>query len=157
MENDIKDRINFHREIHRKIISAGRAFPKLAHEEWRKNYDSTGTIAKMKLTQDGTETNINVPFENLHKEWVRDNIESFKAARRAYMIFYRIPHRTEEESIRMLEMAGKMIYEEKIRRRFRLNKSSNDSMNYDLLSEEEKEKNRLHIKILKKLLDEQPN
>jgi len=57
------------------------AFGAKAHEAWRKGFDSEGTgKARMKKVSDGSEVNINVPWEELHPEWKKENYEAGLAA-----------------------------------------------------------------------------
>ena len=57
------------------------AFGARAHEAWRRGFDPEGTgKARMKKVSDGSEVNINVPWEELHPEWKKENYEAGLAA-----------------------------------------------------------------------------
>jgi hypothetical protein len=65
-------------EHHDEIINH---FGSAAHEGWRRGFEEKngeGT-PRMKKTSDG-ETNINVPWSELHPEWKKDNIAAAQAA-----------------------------------------------------------------------------
>ena len=49
--------------------NAVQQFASAAHEEWRQNFDPTGTKPRIKKNSDGTEDDINVPFNKLHPDW----------------------------------------------------------------------------------------
>ncbi len=61
-------------------------FASSAHEVWRKNFDTsyaeTGVPSKqrVKKNSDGTEADINVPFEQLHRDWQKENLAAGEAA-----------------------------------------------------------------------------
>jgi hypothetical protein len=55
-------------------------FASNAHEEWRRNFDPTGTKPRIKKNSDGTQGNINVPFNKLHPDWKKENIAAGHAA-----------------------------------------------------------------------------
>ena len=64
-------------------------FASNAHEEWRRNFDPTGTKPRIKKNSDGTEGDINVPFEKLHPDWKKENLAAGHAAHHAVKHFGR--------------------------------------------------------------------
>ena len=62
-------------------------FASSAHEEWRHNFDPTGTKQRVKKNSDGSEGDINVPFDKLHPDWQRENLAAGKAAAEAVIEF----------------------------------------------------------------------
>ena len=62
-------------------------FASNAHEEWRRNFDPTGTKPRIKKNSDGTEGDINVPFEKLHPDWKKENLAAGHAAHHAVKHF----------------------------------------------------------------------
>ena len=67
--------------------SAISQFASSAHDEWRRNFDPTGTKERIKKNSDGSEGNINVPFDKLHPDWQRENLAAGKAAAEAVVEF----------------------------------------------------------------------
>jgi hypothetical protein len=62
-------------EAHREAVA--NAFGSIQHEKWRKGFDPEGTgKPRMKKVSDGGEVNINVPWEELHPEWKKENYEA---------------------------------------------------------------------------------
>ena len=57
-------------------------FGAIQHEAWRKGHEeSKGAGApRIKKVSDGSEVNINVPWNELHPEWKRENLEAGRAA-----------------------------------------------------------------------------
>ncbi len=55
-------------------------FAGAAHEEWRRNFDPTGIKPRIKKNSDGTEGDINVPFDQLHPTAQQENLAAGQAA-----------------------------------------------------------------------------
>lgn len=62
-------------------------FGSIAHEEWRKGHEASKGVgaARMKKVSDGGEVDINVPWEKLHPEWKKENLEAGRAAVAAHV------------------------------------------------------------------------
>ena len=54
------------------------------HGRWRQGHASRGGGARMKNVSTGGQVDINVPWEELHPEWKKENYEAGLAAVRAY-------------------------------------------------------------------------
>ena len=67
--------------------NAIREFATAAHEEWRQNFDPSGTKPRIKKNSDGTEGDINVPFNELHPDWQAENLAAGLAAEHAVKKF----------------------------------------------------------------------
>jgi hypothetical protein len=85
------------------------AFGAQAHEAWRAGWqDKNGKdTPRMKAVSDGTQVNINVPWEKLHPEWKHENYQAGVAAAHA---LYNVPSPTSgdlSESAAWTRKAGK--------------------------------------------------
>ena len=54
------------------------------HEKWREGHASKGGGPRMKNVSTGGQVDINVPWEDLHPEWKKENYEAGLAAVKAY-------------------------------------------------------------------------
>lgn len=120
---------------------AVRAFASKAHEEWRKGYDPTGTKPRIKKNSDGTEGDINVPFDDLHPDWQKENLAAGAAAKAAVEQF------PDDE-----EAAAAQIHDEWMKRNPKGDWNAAQHVPYDQLPEAEKEKDRVHVRTMKELL-----
>jgi hypothetical protein len=116
-------------------------FASMAHEEWRRNFDPTGTKERIKKNSDGTEGNINVPFEKLHPDWQKENLAAGKAAEDAVKNF--------PDDI---EQAAEHIHIEWMKRNPKADYNAAQHVAYDQLPEDEKEKDRVHVRTMMKLM-----
>jgi hypothetical protein len=116
-------------------------FASMAHEEWRRNFDPTGTKDRIKKNSDGTEGNINVPFEKLHPDWQKENLAAGKAAEDAVKNF---PDN--------IEQAAEHIHIEWMKRNPKADYNAAQHVAYDQLPEDEKEKDRVHVRTMMKLM-----
>ena len=116
-------------------------FASMAHEEWRKNFDPTGSKERIKKNSDGTEGNINVPFEKLHPDWQKENLAAGKAAEDAVKKF---PND--------IEQAAEYIHIEWMKRNPKADYNAAQHVAYDQLPEDEKEKDRVHVRTMMKLM-----
>ena len=116
-------------------------FASMAHEEWRRNFDPTGTKERIKKNSDGTEGNINVPFEKLHPDWQKENLAAGKAAEDAVKNF---PDN--------IEQAAEHIHIEWMKRNPKADYNAAQHVAYDQLPEDEKEKDRVHVRTMMKLM-----
>jgi hypothetical protein len=116
-------------------------FASSAHEEWRRNFDPTGTKERVKKNSDGSEGNINVPFEKLHPDWQRENLAAGQAAAQAVTKFSND-----------IEKAAEYIHIEWMKRNPRADYNAAQHVPYDQLPEIEKEKDRVHVRTMMKLM-----
>ena len=116
-------------------------FASLAHDEWRRNFDPTGTKERIKKNSDGSEGNINVPFDKLHPDWQRENLAAGKAAAEAVIEF---PND--------IEKAAEYIHIEWMKRNPKADYNAAQHVAYDQLPEDEKEKDRVHVRTMMKLM-----
>ena len=115
-------------------------FAAKAHEEWRKNFDSSGTKERVKKNSDGTEGNINVPFHKLHPDWQKENIAAGHAALDAVK---KHPHD--------IEAASEHVHKEWMKRNPKADYNAAQHKPYSDLPEDEKEKDRVHVRTMSKL------
>jgi len=116
-------------------------FASAAHEEWRKNFDPTGTKPRIKKNSDGTEGDINVSFNKLHPDWQKENLAAGAAAEQAVKKF--------SDDI---EQAAEYIHIEWMKRNPKADYNAAQHVPYDQLPEDEKEKDRVHVRTMMKLL-----
>lgn len=116
-------------------------FASAAHDEWRRNFDPTGTKERVKKNSDGSEGNINVPFEKLHPDWQRENLSAGQAA---YEAVTKFPND--------IEKAAEYIHIEWMKRNPKGDWNAAQHVPYDQLPEDEKEKDRVHVRTMMKLI-----
>lgn len=116
-------------------------FASMAHEQWRHNFDPTGTKPRIKKNSDGTEGDINVPFDKLHPDWQKENLAAGQAAEHAVKKF---PHD--------IEKAAEYIHIEWMKRNPKADYNAAQHVPYDQLPEDEKEKDRVHARTMMSLL-----
>ena len=121
--------------------NAVQQFASMAHEEWRQNFDPSGTKPRIKKNSDGTEGNINVPFDKLHPDWQKENLAAGQAAEHAVKKF---PND--------IEKASEYIHIEWMKRNPKADYNAAQHVPYDQLSEDEKEKDRVHARTMMNLL-----
>lgn len=119
---------------------AVREFASLAHEEWRKGWISQNagkSIPRVKQNSDGTDGDINVPFDQLHPDWQRENLAAGKAAKEAVQQF--------PDDI---EAASEYVHNEWIKRNPKADYNAAQHVPYAQLPETEKEKDRAHVRTM---------
>ena len=121
-------------------------FASNAHEEWRRNFDPTGTKPRIKKNSDGTEGDINVPFEKLHPDWKKENLAAGHAAHHAVKHFGRD-----------MEKAAEHVHNEWMKRNPKADYNAAQHVPYDHLSDDEKEKDRVHVRTMMRLMGHQLN
>lgn len=121
--------------------NAVQKFANAAHEEWRQNFDPTGTKPRIKKNSDGTEGDINVPFDKLHPDWQKENLAAGQAAEQAVNKF---PND--------LEKASEYIHVRWMERNPKADYNAAQHVPYDELPEDEKEKDRVHARTMMNLL-----
>jgi hypothetical protein len=120
-------------------------FASNAHEEWRKNFDPTGTKPRVKRNSDGTEGDINVPFEKLHPDWKKENLAAAHSAHHAVKHFGRD-----------MEKAAEHVHNEWMKRNPKGDWNAAQHVPYDDLPDDEKEKDRVHVRTMQQLLGHNP-
>jgi len=120
-------------------------FASNAHEEWRRNFDPTGTKPRVKKNSDGTEGDINVPFEKLHPDWKKENLAAAHAAHHAVKHFGRD-----------MEKAAEHVHNEWMKRNPKGDWNAAQHVPYDDLPEDEKEKDRVHVRTMMRLMGHHP-
>lgn len=116
-------------------------FASMAHEAWRKNFDPSGTKPRVKKNSDGTEGDINVPFDQLHPDWQKENLAAGQAAETAVKKF---PND--------MEKAAEYVHVKWMERNPKADYNAAQHVSYDQLPEDEKEKDRVHVRAMMKLL-----
>lgn len=117
-------------------------FASIQHENWRKGFDPTGQKERIKKNSDGTEGNINVPFEKLHPDWQRENLEAGKAALNAINL-----HGNDTEK------AAEHVHNEWMKRNPKGDWNKDQHVPYSQLPENEKQKDRDHVTTMRSLLN----
>jgi len=120
-------------------------FASNAHEQWRGNFDPTGTKPRIKKNSDGTEGDINVPFADLHPDWQKENLAAGHAAHRA------VKHFGHD-----MEKAAEYVHSEWMKRNPKADYNAAQHVPYDDLSDDEKEKDRVHVRTMMKLMGHHP-
>jgi hypothetical protein len=120
-------------------------FASNAHEQWRRNFDPTGTKPRIKKNSDGTEGDINVPFADLHPDWQKENLAAGHAAHRA------VKHFGHD-----MEKAAEYVHSEWMKRNPKADYNAAQHVPYDDLSDDEKEKDRVHVRTMMRLMGHHP-
>ena len=113
------------------------------HEVWRNGWikqNNGQSVPRMKKGSTGEQVDINVPFANLDPAWRKENEEAAKAALQAVKQF---PN--DEEA------AANFIHQEWMKRNPKGDWNAAQHVPYQSLSEEEKEKDRVHFRSMKSL------
>jgi len=119
-----------------------RSFASIQHENWRKSFDPDGVgTPRVKENSDGTSNDINVPFEQLHPDWQKENLEAGKAA---LMSVQKFPND--------LEKASSYVHDEWMKRNPKSDYNANQHVPYSNLPESEKEKDREHVRTITTLM-----
>jgi len=125
---------------------AVRKFAEKQHNVWRSGFDPEGTgKERIKKNSDGSEGNINVPFEKLHPDWQKENLSAGKAALRAVR-----KHPNDMES------AADHVHREWMKRNPKADYNAAQHVPYSELPEVEKQKDRDHVKTMIDLLGKKP-
>lgn len=121
-------------------------FATIAHENWRKGFDpeysTTGIPSKprIKKNSDGTEGDINQPFNKIHPDWKAENLAAGEAALNAVKT-----HPTDDEK------AADFVHREWMKRNPKADWNADQHVPYKELPEVEKQKDRDHVILIKKL------
>ena len=113
-----------------------------AHELWRKQHiKDKGNVPKEKDNPDGTKGDINVPFHKLHPFWQKENIGAGHAALAAV-----------KKHPNDLEAAADHVHKEWMKRNPKVDYNASQHKPYKDLPEDEKEKDRVHVRAMSSLL-----
>lgn len=131
-----------YRCIYEGVNDPVRQFASQAHEEWRKNYQqASGNVPRIKKNpSDGTEGDINVPFDKLHPDWQKENLAAGTAALNAVR---RFPND--------IEKGSEYIHNEWMKRNPKGDWNAAQHVPYQSLHEDEKEKDRVHYRTMASL------
>jgi hypothetical protein len=120
-------------------------FASNAHEQWRRNFDPTGTKPRIKKNSDGTEGDINVPFADLHPDWKKENLAAGHAAHQA------VKHFGHD-----MEKAAEHVHNEWMKRNPKADYNAAQHVPYEQLPDDEKEKDRVHVRTMMRLMGHHP-
>jgi hypothetical protein len=116
-------------------------FAAKAHELWRAQHaKDKGNVPRVKKNSDGTEGDINVPFHKLHPDWQKENIAAGHAALAAVK---KHPHDVEK--------ASEHVHNEWMKRNPKADHNASQHKPYKDLPEDEKEKDRVHVRTMMSL------
>ena len=120
------------------------------HEQWRNGFDPEPKTGKerIKKNSDGTEGNINVPFDQLHFDWKKENLLAGVAAKASVDKFP-----LDED----LEKASDYIHEEWMKRNPKESWNAHQHVPYVELPDSEKEKDRVQVRMMKDFLKNHSN
>ena len=124
------------------------AFASKAHDEWRQGWikqNSGKSLPRVKKNSDGTEGDINVPFEKLHPDWQKENLAAGRAAMQAV-----------KQHPNDVEAAAEFIHNEWMKRNPKADYNAAQHVPYEQLSEPEKEKDRVHVRTMMSLMGNAP-
>ena len=125
------------------------------HENWRKSkidengvYESVIEKSKDEVWTKEHWTEVvdiaNTKFEDLPRNWQRENIEAAKVA--VELVYQKVVD-WEEITSEMIEEMSKIVHEKRFERNWEHWSFENQRVEYEKLSEEEKEKDRIQIKL----------
>jgi len=126
------------------------AFASKAHDEWRQGWikqNGGKNLPRVKKNSDGSEGDINVPFNKLHPDWQRENLAAGKAAEAAVKSYPNALSDPDE-----MEKAAEFIHVEWMKRNPKADYNAAQHVSYDQLPEPEKEKDRVHVRTMAKLM-----
>jgi CO/xanthine dehydrogenase Mo-binding subunit len=117
-------------------------FASLAHDEWRRSLPpNEQNEPRMRSKNGGPKADINVPFDQLHPTAQQENLAAGQAAAEAVSKF---PNN--------LEQAAEYIHIEWMKRNPQDDYNAAQHKSYDELPEIEKEKDRVHVRTMMKLM-----
>lgn len=122
-------------------------FASKAHEEWRKSFDpvyaKTGITSQqiIKSNSDGSEGDINVPFNKLHPDWKKENLNAGHAALEAVKKY---PND--------IEGSAEHIHNKWMERNPKESWNASQHVPYSELPEDEKEKDRVQARTMKSII-----
>jgi len=117
-------------------------FASLAHDEWRRSLPpKEQDVPRIRSKNGGPEADINVSFDKLHPTAQQENLAAGQAAAEAVSKF---PNN--------LEQAAEYIHIEWMKRNPQDDYNAAQHKSYDELPEIEKEKDRVHVRTMMKLM-----
>ena len=142
IEKDIRKQLNMINESMQINEDPVTTFASLAHEEWRRSLPpKEQNEPRIRSKNGGPEADINVSFDKLHPTAQQENLAAGKAALEAVKQF---PNDEEQ--------ASEYIHIQWMRRNPKDDYNAAQHVPYEQLPEEEKEKDRVHVRTMKKLL-----
>ena len=120
------------------------AFASKAHEEWRSGWrkqNDGNSVPRVKKNSDGSEGDINVPFNKLHPDWQKENLAAGNAAKDAVT-----KHPND------MEKAAEHVHNEWMKRNPKQDYNAAQHVSYSELPEAEKEKDRVHVRTMQNLM-----
>lgn len=82
VQSALEDPLHAHHEKYHPMIAD--RIGAVLHQRWREGHASRGGGPRMKGVSTGGQVDINVPWEELHPEWKKENYEAGLAAVKAY-------------------------------------------------------------------------
>lgn len=145
IEKDIRKQLNMINEAIQINEDPVTQFASLAHEEWRKTLPpNERNVPRIRSKNGGPEADINVSFAKLHPTAQQENLAAGKAALEAVKQF---PNDEEQ--------ASEFIHIQWMRRNPKTDYNAAQHVPYNQLPEDEKEKDRVHVRTMKKILGQQ--
>ena len=142
IEKDIRKQLNMINESMQINEDPVTQFATLAHEEWRRSLPpKEQNEPRIRSKNGGPKADINVSFVKLHPSAQQENLAAGKAALEAVKQF---PNDEEQ--------ASEYIHIQWMRRNPKDDYNAAQHVAYDALPEIEKEKDRVHVRTMKKLL-----
>lgn len=123
---------------------AVKQFASMQHEKWRQSWvkqNGGKSVPRVKKNSDGSEGDINVPFDKLHPDWQKENLAAGKAALMSLR-----KHRGN------IEKASEHVHNEWMKRNPKGDWNAAQHVPYGDLPEPEKAKDREHVTTMKGIL-----
>ena len=147
IEKDIRKQLNMINEAIQINEDPVTQFASLAHKEWRKTLPpNERNVPRIRSKNGGPEADINVSFAKLHPTAQQENLAAGQAALQAVKQF---PNDEDEEK------AAEFIHIQWMRRNPKADYNAAQHLPYNQLPEDEKEKDRVHVRTMKKILGQQ--
>jgi hypothetical protein len=145
IEKDIRKQLNMINESMQLNEDPVTQFATLAHEEWRRSLPpNEQNFPRIRSKNGGPEADINVSFAKLHPTAQQENLAAGQAALEAVKRF------SNDE-----EKASEYIHIQWMRRNPKDDSNAAQHVAYDALPEIEKEKDRVHVRTMKRILGQQ--
>ena len=144
-EEYINDKSKFWFEIFKIVENDNvKKLASVLHEKWRENFKKTNPGEKrIKNNLDGSKGDINVPFDRVHPDWQKENLAAAEAALEAVNKF---------TAYNDIEKAANYVHEKWMNRNPKEEWNASQHVPYAELSQEEKDKDILHVIEARKIL-----